>query len=334
MKRNPAEPEKKVKKNKSESVKKQTKSAVESEKKQKRAASERSEKQAVARIRAKRAKIFEESPEKPAFQERKRLFKSRGFRRQYRAFRKGGLGVFDALFNALYIVLTERSIEHQEEKLKKEGVDFTDSALLEHHGFLLRAISFIPRLLGFVASWFLSVGKRERGEGAHHSRLTHLKKYAVYYNILAVALFVAAVVVLQLTRPVVLRAEIDGKLVGVVENKHLVDSAINELEDNVEIILGKSFHFPHEIRYSFKRSWSKSLTEKSVISERLYTYLTDYICTAGGLYVDDVLVAVCESEESIRQGLDDFVAANSDGEEAGIFNEIRVTTQAYPTDSI
>lgn len=310
------------------------KEPLESKKKTKRAPSEKAVKQSVARIRAKREKIFSDTPEKPAFQKRKKLFRSRGFRRTYRNFRDGGLGVFDALFNALYIVLTERSIERQEEKLKKEGKEAGSEAFLEHHSFLLRVLSVLPRFFGGIFAWFRSLGKKERGAAAPHRRVSHFQKYAAYYTVLTVAFFVAVLVSVQLSCPVVLRAEIDGKLIGTVENKHLVDSAINELEDNVEIILGTSFHFPHEIEYTFKRSWSKSLTEKSSISERLYSYLTDYICTAGGLYVDDVLVAVCENEESVRQGLEDFINANSAGEEMGIYNEIRVTTQAYPTDSI
>ncbi len=306
-------------------------SSLESKKKTKKVSSERSDKLAVARIRAKREKIFASSPEKPAFQERKKLFRSRGFRRHFYAFREGGLGIFDALFNALYIVLTERSIERQEEKLKNEGKEICHEDSLEHYSVLLRVLSFFPRLLGSVNAWFRSLGKKER---AQHRTLIHLKKYASYYTVFLVAIFVAVFVLIQLSCPVVLRAEIDGDLVGIVENKNLVDSAINELEDNVEIILGTSFHFPYQIQYSFKRSWGKSLTEKSTISQRLYTYLTDYICTAGGLYVDDVLVAVCEDEEIIQQGLEDFVNANSGDEEIGIFNEIRVTTQAYPADSV
>jgi len=299
-----------------------------------KAPTERERKNAVARIRAKREKIFEASPEKPAFRERKKLFKSRGFRRQYRSFRQGGLSVFDAFFNALYIVLTDRSIEHREEKLKKEGKEVADGSSLEHHGFLLRVVSFFPWLFGKIGGWFRSLGKKNGDSGAQHRGFAHLKKYAVYYTIFAVALFVIVFVALHLSCPVVLRAEVNGELIGIVENKHLVDSAVNELEDEVGIILGTSFHFPYEIKYSFKRSWSEKLTEKSAISEKLYSYLSDYICTAGGLYVDEVLVAVCEDEESVRRGLDDFVNANSNGGEAGIFNEIRVTTQAYPTDSV
>lgn len=323
MKKSSAEPEKKTNKVKGDGVKKTKKKP-----------SENSQLLAVARIRKKREKIFADSPEKPVFQERKKLFRSRGFRRQFRAFRKSGLGLFDALFNAFYIVLTERSLEKQKEKLEKEGRTVTDEASLEYHGFLLQSISFLPRFFGWVVGFFHSLGKKERGKDGEPRSVNHLRKYAVYYNVLFIFLLVTGFVVFQLSRPVVLRAEIDGQLIGTVENKHLVDSAVNELEDNVEIILGTSFHFPHEIRYSFKRSFRKSLTEKSVITERLYSYLTDYICTAGGLYVDDVLVAVCEDEESVRRGLEDFVNANSGGEEMGIFNEIRVTTQAYPADSI
>ena len=45
----------------------------------KKAPTERERKQAVARIRAKREKIFDDSPEKPAFQERKEQFENPSF---------------------------------------------------------------------------------------------------------------------------------------------------------------------------------------------------------------------------------------------------------------
>ncbi|MBR5295850.1 MAG: peptidoglycan DD-metalloendopeptidase family protein, partial [Clostridia bacterium] len=216
---------------------------------------------------------------------------------------------------------------------KGEDVTF-DRQFLEHHTPLLRLISFFPRKVGGLFSWCLSFWKKDGGERAHRSKISFLSEHRIHFAVVSLALFVAAFAVIQLSKPVVLRATIDGNVIGIVENKHLVDSAVNELEDNVEIILGETFHFPYEIQYSFKRAWGKKLTEKSKVSEILYTYVSEYICTAGGLYVDDVLVAVCENEEVIRQGLQEFVDANAVSGESGIFNDILVVTQAYPTESI
>ena len=288
---------------------------------------------AVSR-RARKKKIVNSS-EKPNFTARKKLFKKRSFRTQYDLFRAGGLGVIDSFFNAFYITVTEKSIEKEKQRLETEGEEISsDQNFLDHHAPLLRLLSFFPRKAGEFFSWLLSFWKKDGGEKVHRSKIEFLSVHRTELAVALLAVFVVLFAAVQLSRPVILRATIDGKVIGIVENKDLVDSAVNELEDNVEIILGKTFHFPYEIRYDFARERGKTLTEKSKVSETLYTYVSDYICTAAGLYVDDVLVAVCENEEEIQNGLDEFVDANATGGETGIFNEILVVTQAYPTESI
>lgn len=290
-----------------------------------------SRKKALSR-RPVRRKTASFRPEKPAFAEEKNLFKKRSFTGQFLSFRRSGLGVFDAFFNAFYMTLTEKSIEKEEKRLKKKGLAQSFSHL-DHHGFILKLISFLPRKIGAIRGYLTSLWTREAGKGKYSKR-EFFKKHQFAFALIGFALLIALFIAVQLSRPVVLRAEIDGKVIGVVESKHLVDSAVNQLEDNVEIILGKNFHFPYKISYSFARQWGRTLTDKSKISETLYTYVSDYICTASGLYVDDVLVAVCQNEEEIQRGLDDLVAAYALPGEVGIFNEIRIITQAYPTESI
>lgn len=285
------------------------------------------------RIREKKRKLFADSAETPAFRTRKHPFRKRSFRRHYDLFRQGGLGTFNSFFNAFYITITEKSLEREEKRRENSGEETSAEILLEYESLLLKAISFFPRKLGAAAAFFLSFWKRD-SSGKRRSKMAFLRAHKLHCIILALALFVGIFSFVQLSVPVVLRAQIDGKVIGIVENKHVVDSAVGALEDNVEIILGKSFHFPHEIRYTFARTWRTDLTERSELTEVLYTYVSEYICTAGGLYVDDVLVAVCEDAESVQRGLDDFVAANATNGETGIYNEIRILTQAYPTESI
>ncbi len=278
-----------------------------------------------------RARKSAPRPEKPAFAEEKKIFKKRSFSGQYLSFRRGGLGIFDSFFNSFYITLTERSLEKEKRRLQKKG-KAQDFSHLDHHSSALRVLSFLPRKFGVLQGKLASLWSGE-GKGKYSKR-EFVKTHKTAFLLLGFAFAIALFAAIQLSRPVVLRAEIDGKVIGIVESKNLVDSAVNQLEDNVEIILGKNFHFPYKISYTFARQWGKTLTDKSKISETLYTYVTDYICTASGLYVDDVLVAVCRSEEELHTGLQELVANFAAPGETGIFNETRVVTQAYPTESI
>lgn len=272
---------------------------------------------------------------KPKFKGEKKLIKNHSFSRQYRIFRQGGLGVIDSFFNSLYILMSEKSVEKEKERIFKEGEgEVHERHFLELHALPLRLFSAVFRKIYGFGAFFASFWQKRDGSHTHHSKIRYIKDHASHIVILVLALFVAGYIAFFLRYPVVLRAEIDGEIVGIVENKNVVDSAINELEDNVERILGERFTFPYEIQYTFRRQKSETITPKNKISEELYTYILDSICTAGGLYIDDTLVAVCNSEEEVEDALSQFISIKHTGAESGIFNDVRIITQAYPTDCI
>ncbi len=272
--------------------------------------------------------------EKPEFAKEKKLFQKRKFRRQYRIFRNGGLGVFDSYFNALYITLCEKSVENEKNRLKKEGErKVNESHFLEFHGPLLRLFSFIARFFRGITAPILSAFKVDRSS-RRSAFFVSLRGYALPCAVILFAALIALHIFLMLHTPPALCAEINGEVIGIVEDTSIVDRAIDRLEDNAKIVLGTSFQFPHKVEYSFVRRSNGELTDKNKIYETLFSYMQDSICTAGGLYVDDTLVAVCEDADSIETCLEKFVLANTKGVGCGIFNDIRVITQAYPTASI
>ena len=270
----------------------------------------------------------------PQFVEEKKLFKKRSFSRQYRIFRKGGLGIADSLFNTVYIMLSEKSVEKEKKRLSDRGEEVSSKQLLELHAPFLRVFSFFAALVHAIGAFFRSVLRKGDKSHVHHSGLRFLKKHGAGLLVGFLALGVGLYIGITLSFPVVLQAKVRGKVIAVVENKHIVDSAINELEDNVEIILGEDFRFPYEVNYSFHRQRADQVTTKAKVSEQLYALVDDFICTGGGLYVDDVLVAVCKDAKDVEEGVADFISRHHTGVESGIFNEIRVVTQAYPTESV
>lgn len=272
------------------------------------------------------------SAEKPEFAKEKKLFQKRRFRRQYRIFRNGGLGRFDSFFNAVYIILCENGVENEKTRLKKEGEGAVrEDHFLELHSPSLRIFSSVARAFRTV---FAPLFSKNKSESRRQKSSLSLREILAPALTLVLAVLVVLSMYLTLRKPSVLCASIDGEVIGYVDSISMVERAIDQLEDNAKIILGKSFHFPHQVEYSFTRRAHEELTDKAKLSEVLYTYIKDSICTASGLYIDETLVAVCENEETVNACLEALVRDNIKGDDCGILNEVRVITQAYPTQSM
>ena len=236
----------------------------------------------------------------------------------------------DSFFNAVYIRLVENDVTREKKKRIEAGQPLQDAELLEVHTPALRFFArFARRVRSFVSH---SLAKKE-GVAFRHAKKNWRDRGALYAIIGLVFVLVASVF-FTMRMHVVLRAEINGKPVAVVENKSVMDSVVNELEHNAGIILGESFHFPYEIRYTFARRLSGETTDVSRISQTLYAMISDSICTAAGLYIDDVLVGVAADETTIQTQLNRLIEEKVGTVDTGILNEIRVITQAYPTDSL
>ena len=125
--------------------------------------------------RARRTVLFSFSPErveeekdsaeKPDFVKEKKLFQKRKFRRQYRLFRKGGLGRFDSFFNTVYIILCEKSVENEKNRRKKQGEkNVHESVFLEFHSLSLKVFSLFVRFFRGILAPILSGAKAMRGK--------------------------------------------------------------------------------------------------------------------------------------------------------------------------
>lgn len=289
-------------------------------------------------IRRRRRRVEEEIL-RPKFEKEENIYRRIGFRKQFHRFRKSGLGLIDAAFNAFYICICERSIAKEKKKLQKKGTSPVRQVhFWDHHSPALRFFATVLRLIRGVIDGFWRLVRRlwhwEKMGPVRQQGVRFVKKYLVHGIVGVLFLFTAIYITLSLNTPVVLQAEVNGKIVAVVESRHVLDGAVNELEENVEMILGEKFRYPHEITFSFSRQKNSAITEKGKISEELYALIEDYICTASGLYIDNTLIAVCKTPEEIQKELDAFVAKNVGGENTGIINSVQILTQAYPTKSI
>lgn len=268
---------------------------------------------------------------KPEFRSDETVMPELTIRQQYRAFRENGLGIIDSFFNALYIVACEKAVERERQKGKS-----SDLMALETR--FLRLLAAVPqKVRGFFGLFALPFRKKENV--LHYQRKRDfLRAHLAHFAVAAVAVFAAIYAYVTLSRPIVLDVDIEGKYIGTVENQAEVQLAVRELENNVETILGSDFKFPYPIHYALSpRKGKAPLSDKNAVSNVLYTYVREYICTAGGLYLDGTLVAVAENQETVESVLERLIAEKIEETQdpsTVIFNEVRIVTQAYPTASI
>ena len=296
--------------------------------------SRRPEKGSVSVFARLKAKKTEES-EIPHFSQEESIFEKKSFSGQYRFFRAGGLGILDSLFNTVYILLSERSVEKEKIKNKNNGEEeISRKSAMNLHAPHLQVISRICRL-------FRGLFHRRVSSSA----LSGKEKVRVRKKGRLFALLPAAIPVLlfmlgawyvwgRLFSPIMVKAEINGEIFAIVENRTVVDNAIRELEQSTEVVLGKNFRFPYEITYSPCRENYSALAEKSKIYEELSSYVFDSVRTAAGVYVDDVLVAILPERAEVDACLEKFVEDHKTEALIGIYNEIRVVTQLYPSEAI
>ena len=261
---------------------------------------------------------------KPTFQPEEKSGRLR-FGDQFRAFRRGGLGLFDSLYNAVYVSVCERVAE--------KGRDLADSRLI-------RFLSALPRKTrSFFSVFTPSYWKRGKTTNHYHRKRDFLIAHLPHFAVIALTVFAFFFVYSRLDRPLVLSVQIGENRVGVVENEIEVRAAVSELEENAENVLGRDFRFPYSLRYVFiPKTSGIRISTKGELSDSLYSYITDYICTASGLYLDESLVAVAQDRATVESVLARLVEerqkAAGEGVEVGIFNEVQILDQAYPTSAI
>lgn len=300
------------------------------------------EESAQKKISAKRPRhVFK--VKKAAFAESEPLFVRTSFKSQFRNFREGGLGIFDSFFNAFYITICERAADREKKKHKKRGEHFHRSKelLLELNTPLLRFLSGIPyrfrSFFGGLKKKVVPFWHRDGGTKMYKRRRDFIKAHFLATAAVMVAVFCTFYVVNLLTKPIVLYAEVNGEFIGVVAKMEVAESAVHELEHNVARVLGTDFKFPYEISFTFHRERGATLSDRAALGDALYHYALDYITTANGIYIDDTLVAVCATEEEIRGALNRVTAEKAQelgDATAGIYNDIMIIEQAYPSGSI
>lgn len=269
----------------------------------------------------------------PAFEQDKSPFDDQGFLHRFRSFRKSGLGFGDSLFNAFYISVCERSVRQEKKRVEKEQKLVSREHFFDLHTPLLRLLAAVLRFFRSLAPESASIVKKEQNASKRRKSLFFLNRYRSHLLLVVLAVFFVIFAAVKLTTPVVIRAEIGGEVIGVVQNQYEVETAINELEETVGFILGKSFRFPYPIDYTLTRERGQT-TDRAKISEELYKRIRDQICTASGLYIDRTLVAVCSDSASIEEEMQAFVKQKAGDGDTGIFNEVQIVTQAYPTSCI
>lgn len=266
----------------------------------------------------------------------------------YYCFRFAGLSRTDSAFNALYTVKSE-TLFRGDDRITENGIIDHPLAWFErdcekirrsHENATLRFLTFLSRVLSLPQK-IRDLHRRSPWSGDNSLKTLReltgwLRRKAAYWIPALTAAVVFSVMAYLSGFQLVLNAYVDGERIGSVQNRLIVSETVGQIEKNVSGILKEDFIYPGKITYRLDRQRKYEYIDKTELYKVLLHQTSGYVKAACGIYVDDALVAVCESRsgaESIIASLErEFSAAF--GVEALVANGIRYLEQLYPAKDV
>lgn len=246
----------------------------------------------------------------------------------YSLSRKNGLSRLESFYNAFYIhslYRFDKSEKHVPDELKNMFSHpkgwYKNSFYTWENNFWSRLLIFLQKIPLFLYSAGRTISSlpskiRKKCRRGNENLDNSFKLFVNCYRfskkaaavlipvILAVPMTIYAVNILD-DEPA-LEVYVNGEMIGVVESDDVIISARKLLEKNLSASTGENFKFDDEITYSFADSKTSSYVGETEIYSALYNCAKKYICQGYGLYVDNVLIAVCESRPALDRAVSDL----------------------------
>ena len=274
-------------------------------------------------------------------------------------FRKGGLGKFDAMFNARFIYCawkSERVGRRPKEYMKtvsRHPLGWAKTRapgdVYEQNAYdrYMALLTFVAKLWGLLCVLLTPAQKFLKAVAAAFSGFSNpsrAKKSLVYiakkvFALLlpAASVMAAALVIISISSVAPqLELTLNGQSVGYVESKQTVANVVSVLERDIASVLGEPYEYTGEIGY---RVVLERTQRPCVPESELYSLMyaspqaQGAVTVAYGLYIDGELIIAAESQGDIDKVLNEILQENAGdiGEDGriGFANNIEIIENNY-----
>lgn len=267
----------------------------------------------------------------------------------YCCFRNFSLSRTDSLFNAYYVRVSERAHRGRVKKAPKSvpahpsgwyqdssrhSERRTSMLYLKFLGVLSRVFLYIPSHIGTNLRRFGNA--MENSQTAIGDAVRFLRHRGGVILPFVLLLVVGGVIGYYSSVKLSFAVRVDGETVGYVENRQELSDAIRETENKVSESLGATFKLPQNISYTLSRKVNPTYLSKAELVKAFSAYITDYVRTGYGLFVNNRLVAASENEGKLRAVLNEALErarTESGNEKIGLLSEARILYQNCPVES-
>lgn len=248
----------------------------------------------------------------------------------YYCFRAGGLSVVDSSFNAVYMLKSEKLYRNDSQK--------TEEGIYEHPaGWHEKERARIERCANAFSLKFLTALSYVLSLPSKIASKMSLKKLAHLLVPVAAAAAVFFAISLSSDSTVVINAYINGEHIGTAAQMDDFTYVINTVQADVSEVLDGPYKYSAEITYEITEEKKPVFTDKETLYNALFSYTTDYVRPAAGLYIDGELVAVCESAQAAERAINSVLEVykeKSGKTRVKIADSVKIEEKLYPTADI
>jgi len=264
-------------------------------------------------------------------------------KRLVKRFKKSGLNAIESRFNARFFYFQWKSDKEGRKPQKylktiakhPRGWSKYNTAgeVYEKNEYdrYLDSLTVIARIYGFVCSAFSplrSLAKKTKiflndlknpAKTAKNIRYLIKRTCGVFIPAGSVV-FTAAMILNVLSFTPTFEITFENQNLGFVDSKQTVGKIISAIERNVSSVLGEEYEFSGKLNYKIVLSQNSSRISEKELYSILYNsqYTQGAITEAYGLHIDGDFIIAAESEDDIKQALEEVLETKTNAEEGEI----------------
>ncbi|MBE6631460.1 MAG: hypothetical protein E7623_02030 [Ruminococcaceae bacterium] len=253
------------------------------------------------KIRKENAQIAENSDLYSDFSVRSAENQSVSFREHVAVFRNNSLSLFDSIYNAVVIKISEKN-RKERNKIKKDYKDVPlhplgwqdDQRVIYKTSIwdvVLKVLDIFPASFALFSKFRSYLSNNVRSV---------IKVTALSLAALACAGSLIYYIHDAITEDVQFIVYIDGKEIGMIENKETLDNALKEAERYMSSHTGTDYIFSKNIKYELIATHDNTFVSEEQLSANIIDMAKERYVPAYVLYVDDTRVASSTSRSSLE----------------------------------